>query len=70
MAKKLTRLQRSQNAHWDLRQRAADVPGARGEILFTYHKVILDKQKQTRRILSKKARQSVFRSVSRHVTSK
>ena len=49
MAKKLTRLQRSQNAHWDLRQRAADVPGVRGEILFKYHKVILDKQKQKRR---------------------
>ena len=27
MAKKLTRLQRSQNAHFRLRQNAADIPG-------------------------------------------
>ena len=70
MAKKLSRLQRSQNAHFRLRQKAADIPGLRGEILHTYHKTILDEQKQARRILTKKERQGVFRSLSKLLTPK
>ena len=42
---KLTRLQRSQNAHYDLKRKHADTPGKRGDVLYRYHNNILNIQK-------------------------
>ena len=61
--KKLTRLQRSQNAHLNLRRKHADTPGVRGEVLFTYHNKIFQVQRAQKRILSRSERKMEFDSI-------
>ena len=68
--KKLTRLQRSQNAHLNLRRKHADTPGVKGEVLYRYHNNILNMQKAKKRILSKNERQRVFTTVRNRVFGK
>ena len=64
MAKKLTKLQRSNNAHWKLRQRAADVPGKRGDLLYSYHGEVLRRQSSRKRVLSRSERRGLFSRLS------
>ena len=68
--KKLTRLQRSQNAHSDLRRKHADTPGVRGEVLFTYHNKIIQIQRAQKRVLSRKERKMEFDSIRSHFNKK
>ena len=68
--KKLTRLQRSQNAHLNLRRKHADTPGKKGEVLHRYHNNILNMQKAKKRIMSKNERQRVFATVRNRVYGK
>ena len=63
---KLTKLQRSQNSHFRLRQKAADIPGKKGEILFTYHNKILQRQKAKGQVLSRTERKLEFDSIKSH----
>lgn len=64
---KLTRLQRSQNAHYDLKRKHADTPGKRGDVLYRYHNNILNIQKAKKRILTKNERRKVYATVRRRV---
>ena len=68
--KKLTRLQRSQNAHYDLRRKHTYTPGKKGDVLYRYHDNILNMQKAKKRILSKNERQRVFTTVRKRVYGK
>ena len=67
---RLTKLVRSQNAHMGLRQKAADVPGKRGEVLYTYHNKILQIQKHQKRVLTKFERREEFKSINSHFNKK
>lgn len=67
---RLTRLQRSQNAHSRLRMKHADTPGKKGEVLFTYHNKILQIQKHQNRILSKSERRMEYNSIRSHFNKK
>ena len=60
---KLTRFQRSQNAHFKLRMKHADTPGRKGDILHKYHDVILNKQKKEKRVVPIKKRRQIFSSI-------
>lgn len=64
------RLIRSQNAHFRLRQKHADTPGKRGEILYRYHRACIGKQKNENRILTKKERRSLFSLIAKRVNKK
>ena len=64
---KLTRFQRSQNAHFDLRMKHADTPGKKGDVLHRYHNNILNIQKAKKRILSKSERRKIFATVRNRV---
>lgn len=64
---KLTRFQRSQNAHFDLRKKHADTPGKRGDVLHRYHNNILNMQKAKKRVLTKNERRKVFATVRKRV---
>ena len=61
------RLIRSQNAHFRLRQKHADTPGKRGEILYRYHRACIGKQKTENRILSKTERRSLYMKITKRV---
>lgn len=67
---KLSKFIRSQNAHHMLRQKAADVPGKRGEVLYTYHNKILQIQKHQNRVLSKSERRMEYKSINSHFNKK
>ena len=67
---KLSKLIRSQNAHHILRQKAADVPGKKGEVLYTYHNKILQIQKHQNRVLSKSERRMEYKSINSHFNKK
>ena len=67
---KLTRFVCSQNAHHELRQKAYDIPGTRGEILYRYHQGILKKQKHENRIIPLKERRKIFASISNRVVNR
>ena len=64
------RLVRSQNAHWKLRNKASDMPGKRGEILYRYHRAVLGKQKTENRILQKNERRKLFSMITKRVNNK
>ena len=64
---KLTRFERSQNAHFNLRMKHANTPGKKGDVLHRYHNNILNIQKARKRILSKNERQKVFATVRKRV---
>lgn len=64
---KLTKFQRSQNAHFNLRMRHSNTPGKKGEVLHRYHNNILNMQKAKKRILSKNEKQEVFKKVNERV---
>ena len=57
---KISKLTRSQNAHMRLRQKAADMPGKRGDLVYTYHGEVIKRQKSAGRVLSKKERRGIF----------
>ena len=61
---KLSRLQRSQNAHSRLRMKHADTPGKKGEIKYTYHNKILAKQKALGRVMTRSERKMEYDSIS------
>ena len=67
---KLTRFQRSQNAHFNLRMKHAQTPGKKGDVLHRYHNNILNMQKAKKRILSKNERRRVFTIVRNRVFGK
>ena len=67
---KLTRFQRSQNAHFNLRMKHAHTPGKKGDVLHRYHNNILNMQKAKKRILSKNERRRVFTTVRNRVYGK
>ena len=67
---KLTRFQRSQNAHFNLRMKHANTPGKKGDVLHRYHNNILNMQKAKKRILSKNERRRVFTTVRNRVYGK
>ena len=67
---RLTRLQRSQNAHYDLRVKHRDTPGKRGDVLYRYHGNILNMQKAKKRVLTKSERRKVFTTVRNRVYRK
>ena len=60
MSKRLSKLQRSNNAHWRLKQVAADVPGKRGEVLYAYHSEVLKRQSSRRYVISRAERRKLF----------
>ena len=61
---RLTKLQRSQNAHFKLRMKHADTPGKKGEIKFTYHNKILARQKALGRVMTRSERKMEYDSIS------
>ena len=67
---KLTRLQRSQNAHSRLRLKHADTPGKRGEIKYTYHNKILARQKDLGRVMTRQERKMEYDSISSYFNKK
>lgn len=64
---RLTRLQRSQNAHSVLRMKHADTPGKRGDVLYRYHNNVLQMQKAKKRILTKTEKRKVYTTVRKRV---
>lgn len=64
---KISKLTRSQNAHFRLRQKAADMPGKKGDVIYYYHTKVIDSQHDNKRILSKKERRGIFASIRRKV---
>lgn len=60
---KLTRFQRSQNAHFKLRKKHADTPGKKGEIKYTYHNKILARQKALGRVMTRSERKMEYDSI-------
>lgn len=64
------RLVRSQNAHFKLRNKAYDMPGKKGELLYRYHRAVLGKQKTKNRILTKKERRSLFLLIAKRVNKR
>ena len=65
---KLTRFQRSQNAHERLIRKASDIPGIDGKIKSTYHKKIFDRQKAKGSVISKEERKMEFDSIKSFLT--
>ena len=61
---KLTRFERSQNAHFNLRMKHADTPGKKGEIKYTYHNKILARQKALGRVMTRRERKMEYDSIS------
>ena len=64
---RLSKLQRSNNAHFDLRRKHADTPGKKGEVLYRYHDNVLKVQKAKKRVLSKSDRRKIFSTVRKRV---
>ena len=64
---KLTKFQRSQNAHFNLRMKHSNTPGKKGEVLHRYHNNILNMQKAKKRILSKNEKRKVFKTINARV---
>ena len=64
---KLSKLHRSQNAHIRLRQKAVGMPGKKGDVIYYYHTAVIDRQRDNKRILSKKERRGIFASIRRKV---
>ena len=60
---KLTRFQRSQNAHFNLRMIHANTPGIKGEIKYTYHNKILQRQKALGRVMTRNERKMEYDSI-------
>ena len=65
MLKSINKLQRSNNAHFRLRQIAADVPGTRGEVLYAYHTEVLKRQRGRRRVISRAERRKIYLSLKK-----
>ena len=60
----MTRLIRSQNAHWNLRQKAAKSSKKRiGDIKYRYHEAVIKAQKAKQRVLTRKERSRIFKTV-------
>ena len=68
--KKLTKLQRSRNAHVKLRNRAMNTVGKTAKIKEIYHNSVLNQQFTEHRILSKKERKGIFARISKLVLGK
>ena len=64
---RLSKLQRSNNAHFDLRRKHADTPGKKGEVLYRYHDNVIKAQKAKKRVLSKSDRRKIFSTVRKRV---
>ena len=67
---KLTKLQRSQNAHARLKTKHVYTPGVKGEILMRYHSNVLNVQKAKKRVISKQQRREIFATTSNRVVNR
>ena len=64
---RLTRYQRSQNAHWDLRKKHENTAGKKGDVLYLYHDHVLNVQKAKKKVLTLKERRKIFATVKKTV---
>ena len=65
--KKLTKLQRSQNAHMKLRSKHSSTPGKIGDVKYRYHTAVLKAQKAKKHVLSKSDRAKIYKTVCNRV---
>ena len=63
----MTKLQRSQNAHYGLRVKHIDTPGKKGDVLYGYHGNVIKMQTAKKRILSDSEKRRVFETVRSRV---
>lgn len=64
---RLSKLQRSNNAHLILRHIHAKTPGKKGDVLFRYHDNVFKAQRAKKRVLSKSDRRKIFSTVRNRV---
>ena len=64
---KLSKYQKSQNAHFRLRQKAADMPGKKGDVFYYYHTEVINRQAGRKSVLAKKERRGIFAAIRRKV---
>lgn len=67
---KLTKIQRSNNAHKRLQNRYDYMPGNTAEIKYRYHLRVRVRQEMENRILSKKERRGIFSHFAKLVNKK
>ena len=67
---KLTKIQRSNNAHKRLQNRYDYMPGKTAEIKYRYHLRVRVRQEMENRILSKKERRGIFSHFAKLVNKK
>ena len=65
--KKLTKLQRSQNAHWDLRIKHSSGSGRISYVKYRYHTAVLKAQTAKKHVLSKSEREKIYKTVCNRV---
>lgn len=67
---RLSRLQRSNNAHFDLRVKAGNLPGKRGDVVYEYHGKMISLQSKANRVFSRKERRDVFSRIEKQMNGR